>query len=192
MGCGNHFRARETILGKDGLPGNFAEIGEKKEKAAELGAKLSDRQLQLLNIRHRGLIWMGMSGPFVVGAAGQAGEALLFENRGNVSSTERVPLVVEDLADVIDGEIPFASLNDLIPPGIGFGGLLGTFGRGQEKGPGGILAELVNEAAKAARGIAKASGGGLGREFVDEEGAQGFVLAVGGIGGMEENFGRIS
>jgi hypothetical protein len=44
----------------------------------------------------------------------------------------------------------------------------------------------VDEDAKAAGGIAEACGGLGGGEALDEVGAEGFVLAMGGGGGLEE------
>jgi len=69
--------------------------------------------------------------------------------------------------------------------------VLGSFGRGQEEGPGGILAEVMGQNAEAARGVAETAGGLLGRELVDEVGAQGFVLAVSSVGGLEEGLGGV-
>ena len=70
--------------------------------------------------------------------------------------------------------------------------MLGSFGRGQEEGPGRILSEVVHQNAEATLRIAEAARGLFGREFVDEEGAQGFVLAVGRVGGLKEDLGRVS
>jgi len=50
---------------------------------------------------------------------------------------------------------------------------------------------LVNQDAKASCRVAEAPGGLLGEELLDEEGAQGFVLALGGIGGPEEDLSGI-
>jgi hypothetical protein len=50
----------------------------------------------------------------------------------------------------------------------------------------------MNQDANTALRIAKAAGGFLGGELVDKESAQGFVLAVGGVGGLQEDLGWIS
>src|SRR6185436_1968190 len=98
----------------------------------------------------------------------------------------------EDLLDVINGKVLLAGPDNLFPPGIGFGSFLRPFSRGQEKGPCGILPELMNQDAKAAFRIAKAVGGLLGGQLLDKESPQSFVLAVGGIGWLKEGLGRIS
>jgi hypothetical protein len=44
-----------------------------------LGAKLSARQIQLLDIGHRRLVRLRMIGPLLIRSAGQSGKALLLE-----------------------------------------------------------------------------------------------------------------
>ena len=70
-------------------------------------------------------------------------------------------------------------------------GAAGPFGRREEEVASGILAELVDEDAEAARGVAEAAGGLGAGEPLDEEGAEGLVLAVGGVGGFEEDPGEV-
>jgi hypothetical protein len=70
--------------------------------------------------------------------------------------------------------------------------VLRAFGRRQEKGPGKVLTKVVNEDPETARRIPKAPRGLLGRKLLDKESAQGFVLAMGGIGGLQEGLSRIS
>ena len=56
----------------------------------------------------------------------------------------------------------------------------------------GILAELMDQDAKAARGVTEAASGLDAGKTVDEEGAEGLVLTVGGVGGFEEDPGEVS
>jgi hypothetical protein len=74
---------------------------------------------------------------------------------------------------------------------LGLGSPLRAFGRRQKKGAGGLPPKLTDQDAKTAWGIAEAAGGFLGGEFIDKEGAQGFVLAVGGVGRLEKSLGRV-
>ena len=54
----------------------------------------------------------------------------------------------------------------------------------------GLVAELMDEDPEAPRRVAEPSGR-LGRwEAVDEEGPQGFVLPMGGVGGLQEPAGQ--
>ena len=54
-----------------------------------------------------------------------------------------------------------------------------------------MLAEVGEEIAERAGGVAEAIGGEGERELVDEEGAQGLVAAVVGKGGAEEAVGEV-
>jgi len=134
---------------------------------------------------------MGMIGSLFIGTPGQSGKAFFFEKEGNVGGAQRLALVVENSLDVINGKVLLAGPNNLFAQGIGFGSLLRAFSRGKEERPGEILSELVNQDAKAPRRIAKAAGGLPGGELVDEEGAQGFVLAVSRVGGLQEDLSWI-
>jgi hypothetical protein len=54
------------------------------------------------------------------------------------------------------------------------------------------MAELVAEDTESARGIAEAASDLVGGEVISEEGAEGFVLAMeGALGGEEEGFGLL-
>ena len=128
---------------------------------------------------------------FVVGPARQASEALLLEDLGDGDRAERMPLVGQGAADVIDGEVLLPQGDDGVAEGIGLGRGLGPLGRRQEEGAAGILAELVDQDTEAARGIAEAAGDLGAGEAIDEEGAEGLVLAVGGVGGLEEDAGEV-
>lgn len=132
-----------------------------------------------------------MLGTLIIGPPGQPGKALLFENDADVGRTEVVALVLEPALNVVDGEVLFTRPDDVLADRIGFGGRLGASGRAQEEGLGGMLAEVVNQDAETPRGIAEAPGDFLGGELLDEVGAEGFVLTVGGIGGAEKDLRQI-
>ena len=101
-------------------------------------------------------------------------------------------LLLEDPLDVINGKVLLARLDHLFPQRIRFGSILWTLGRGQKEEPSWILSKVVNQDAKTAFRITKAAGGLLGGELFDKERAEGFVLAMGGIGWLKEGLGRIS
>lgn len=134
---------------------------------------------------------MRMIGTLVIGAPRQPGKALLFEEDANVGRAEGVALVLEQALNVINGEVLLAGLDNPVANRVGFGGLVGAFGWGQEERPRGVLAEVVNQNAETAFRIAKAPGRLLGGELVDKEGAQGLVLAVSGVGGPQEGLRRV-
>ncbi len=179
MGGGDLPGAGELALLQDTLPGHGAQVGHEQEQAAELGAKLPGRQIQQARIRDRGGLGMGVPGPFFIGPSWQAGKVFLLEDMGDGDRAEPVALLLQEPADVVDGEVLFAGGDNLEAPGVGFGGALRPFGRRQEEGAVRVLAELAGQDAETARGIAEAAGSLLGGEAVDEEGTQGLVLAGG-------------
>ena len=134
---------------------------------------------------------MGCTGTLVVGSPGQPGEALLLENAGDADGAEFVVLLVEQVLNIVDGEILFAGLNDPVAQRIGFGCLFGTFGWWNKKTPLRILAELVNQNAETACGVAETEGSLFGRDVIDKEGAERLILAMGGIGGLKKDLREI-
>ena len=94
-------------------------------------------------------------------------------------------------ADVVDREVLFAQGDDAVAYGIGLGSGLGSFGRLEEEVASGILAELVDEDSEAPWGVTEAMSGLGAGEAIDEEGAEGFVLTVGSVGGLEEEAGEV-
>jgi hypothetical protein len=69
---------------------------------------------------------------------------------------------------------------------------MGSGAGGEEKIATGIMAKVMAQDAKGARGIAKIAGGLAGRLGVHEIGAQSLVLALFGRAGFEEEAARIS
>ena len=89
----------------------------------------------------------------------------------------------------MDGEVLLAEGDDLLPQPFLLARRPALAGGGEEVAVG-LAAELVDEDAEASRRVAEASGG-LGRwEALDEEGPQGLVLSMGGVGGLQEAAGQ--
>jgi hypothetical protein len=117
---------------------------------------------------------------FVIAAARQAGEALFAHEHSQGIDADSMAGQSQFALDVIDGEVLFAQghgqLADAIahrsPVGAGFGVL--------EEGGAflGVVAEVVAENAQGVGGITEAAGDLGAGQFLDEEGAEGFVLAV--------------
>jgi hypothetical protein len=132
----------------------------------------------LLHIGYGSLVGMRMVGPLFIGSPRQSGKAFFLEDDVDIGGAEGVALALEDLLDVINGEVLLAGLDNLFPEGVRLGGSLGTFSWGQEKGPGGILSKVVDQDAETPRRIAETASRLFGGELVDKEGAKGLVLAV--------------
>lgn len=130
--------------------------------------------------------------PFIVGPTWQASEAFLPENLPDGNGAQRAALMGQVAADVVDREILLAQRDDPIAQGIGFGRGLWSFGRAEEEVTAGILAKLVDQDAEAPWGIAEAAGGLFTGQSLDEIGAKGLVLTMGGVGGFKEEAGEAS
>jgi hypothetical protein len=121
----------------------------------------------------------------------QACKALVLEDLVDGDGAECDVVLGQGPADVIDGEILLAESDDPGTDRVGFGCGVWSFGRRQEEGSPGILAELVDQDAEASRRVSEAFGDLGARESLDEEGAEGFVLALSGVGGFEEDAGEV-
>ena len=164
---------------KDSVQGNGSQHRQEEKQAAELGAERCVAEVEspdIGDIRNGG---PGSNGTFVIGSTWQASEAFLLEDLRDGNWAERVALVTQVAADVVDREVLLAQRDDLIAEGIGFGSGSWPFSRGTEEVATGILAELMDQDAEAPRGIAEAAGCLVAGKSVDEVGAEGFVLAMG-------------
>ena len=148
------------------------------------------RQVELADVGHIGHDGTGLVGPLVVAPSRQFGEALFLQDRGDRRRAERLAVAGQGTADVVDGEVLLPQRDDLFPQPLLLAGRPALpRGRDEEVAPG-LIAELMDEDPKAPRCVAEASGR-LGRgETVDEEGPQGFVLPMGGVGGLQEPAGQ--
>ena len=125
-------------------------------------------------------------GPFFIQAPGQRGEALGLEDLTRGGGAQGEFLGLEGLADFIDRMVLLAQSDDEGPGG-------GLFRLGAGAGPSGqeerrlrVVTEAVAKDPKGARGVAEGAGDRLGRAALDEIAAEGFILAVFGQGGLEE------
>jgi len=127
----------------------------------------------------------------IVSPAWQPREPFIFEDLRDSDRTEWMSLVAQVTADVVDGEVLLSHSDDVITEGIGFGCGLGPLGWCAEVVATGIQAELVDKDATAARSVTEAASDFGAREPLDDESPKGLVLAMGGVGGFEEDAGEI-
>jgi hypothetical protein len=187
----NHLRAGETGVLDDSVQGDRSQHRQEEEQAAELGPERRRTQIELPDVGDIGDGRPRPGGTFVIGPTRQASKSFILEDLCHGDRTERIPLMGQVPADVIDGKVLLAQGDDLIAEWIGFGRDLGTFGRGQEEVTSGILAKLMNKNTKASRGVTKAASGLAAGQPLDEESAEGLVLTVGRVGGLEKDLGEI-
>jgi hypothetical protein len=127
----------------------------------------------------------------VVSSARQPRESFVPENLCDGDRAERMPLVGQATADVINREVLLAQGDDTFPEGIGLGCGMGPLSRGEEEVSLRIPAELVDEDSEAPRSVTEASSD-LGTGYpINEEGAESLVLAVDGVGGFKEDLRKV-
>jgi hypothetical protein len=123
---------------------------------------------------------------FVVQAPRQFGKALLLQDRSDSCWTERLSLAGEGATDIMDRQVLFPQCDDLVPQSFlpARGSCLGL-GPAEELTLR-LVAKLMGQDSKTPRRITKTSGCLSRGKTLDKKGSQGFVLAMGGIGGLKE------
>jgi len=185
-GGGDHGRSGEAAARQDPVQVGRDQVGQEQEQAAELGVQGAGCQIELTDIGHLGGDGTGAIGPLVVAASRQFGEALFLEDRGDGRRAERLALAGQGAADVVDGEVLLAQGDDLFAKPFLLARRSADARRRDEEVARGLMAELMDEDAEAPRCIAEPAGRFGGGETIDEEGPEGFVLPVGGVGGLQE------
>src|SRR5690349_18900584 len=109
----------------------------------------------------------------------------------NGGGTERVSGLLQHAVELLKGIVLFAQSHDALSNRVAFGGVARALGRALKERSLRILAEFMAEDAEAAIAVAEAFGGFLGGDAIDEESAEGFVLAVRGIGRDAERAGGV-
>ena len=188
----HHARTGETGPAQQWVQVAGDQIRQEEEQAPKAGAEGAGREVQVADIGHLGGNGPGTSRALLVPPPGQAGKALLLEDLVNGHGAELFPLVLQRPADVVDGQVLLAEGNHPLAAGVGLGRLGGRGVTREEEGPPGVLPELMDQPAEAAGSVAEACGGLFGGQPLDKVRSQGFVLAVGRVGGVEEVPGECS
>ncbi len=177
-----------------GVEVELGEEGQEQEQAAEVGAEGARGEVEGVDGSGGGLDGAVGVVALVAGAAPEAGQASVFEDLGDGGDGGGQAFVLEALGDLVGGDVAGAELEDALAEAglgvVGGSGLGGAAAR-QEEGAVGVLAEVGEDVAEGAGGVAEAAGGHGEREALDAEGAQGFVAALVGVGGDEEAIGEV-
>jgi hypothetical protein len=187
---GDHLRAGKAGPLQDTVEGKGDQAGQEEEQAAALSAEGPGGEIQFTDIGNGGGGGSCARRAFLIESAWESGEALLLAEDGHGGWAKGFSLVMKDLADIVDREVLLAQGDDPKAEAVFIGCAARTFGGGEEERPLGIVAELVDEDPEAARGVAKAGGGFGGGESLDSEGAEGFILALSGVGGLKKVLGQ--
>jgi hypothetical protein len=113
----DHFGSRQV-----GLLGQFVklqahQVWEEEKESAAARDKGVVAQAELAHIGDRFNSGAGVNGPFLIQAPGQRSKALDFEYFAHRRWAEGALALVEGAADVVDGEILFAQLDDQLSGG---------------------------------------------------------------------------
>ena len=180
-------------VGSEAVEIEAGKVGGEQEQAAEGGAEAARGEVEGAAVGERGLQHGGL---LLGGAAGELGQAGRAQDLVDKADAVGQVFAAQAGGDVVDGEVVLAQNEDALA-GAG-GGVAGGAG-GSGSGPAGgeqelgIVAaeELGAEIAKAAGGVAEATGSLGGGATVDEAGAEGLVAALARGGRLEEAVRRI-
>jgi hypothetical protein len=162
------------------------QLGDKEEQAAELSREGTRSQGEAADIGDRLDGGARAIRAFFVEATRQRGETFGLEDfadgggaQGKVGGFERV-------ADLINGVIAFAKLDDARASGL-FAGLgARAAGRRDEEGGRVVATEVMAEDLEGAGRVAKVASDVGGGTLLDKEGAKGLILALASGSGLEE------
>src|SRR6266478_1885064 len=167
---GNHFRAGQTRRRSEPVHLQPHQISHEKKQPTATGGESARAQRQLTNIGdgfHRGtrLPW-----PLFIQAAGQRGETLRLEDFPHASRAQRAMSLLKNLADLVNGVVLLAQLDDQFVGGRLFGlGLRAVAGR-DEKNRSVFPAEVMAENMEGIEGIAESARDLFGGAALDDIG----------------------
>jgi hypothetical protein len=173
----------------DAVEAQLDECREEQKQAAELGAEGPRFEVKRPRVGTISGGRLGVRRSLAIAAAWELGKALLPEDGGHGHWRTREVFFFQSFADIVDGQVLLAELDDALPNGvIGFGAWGWSL---HEELPIRLTPELVAQLMKTADGVAKASGDFGAGEMLDKIGPQGFVLPVGSILGREEDLSQV-
>lgn len=108
-----HLGSRESSFLHQLVEGNLGQIRQEKEKAPEPGPQPAGRKVELAHIGNGSELGACARRSFFVFPAGEAGEALLFEDQRDGGWTELVSSIFKGPADIVDGEVVLSQGDDL-------------------------------------------------------------------------------
>jgi hypothetical protein len=156
--------ARHPRLVTEVIDGDRRQRGHQEQHATARGAQRAWAQVEPTHIgdgRRRG---PGRVGACIGIAAGSACTAVCFSEARDGDGAQAVPLSLEGLADIGEGEVLLAHGNDGVADGVPFWGGAGACAWLEEERSLGVLAALVAEHAETPGRIAKALGDRMRRE----------------------------
>ncbi len=174
----DHLRARQPGVVDGAVEIEPDQVRHKEEEAAAGGRKPARREREVPDVGDRFDGGPRPHGSLVVQASGQCGKPLGLQHLAHGRRTQRALLLLEVLADLIDGVIPLAQIDDQVPRG----GLLrlrlrASSWRDKEDRVG-LAPEVVTQDVKRRHRVAEGAGGLMGGAPLYEIGTQRLVLAL--------------
>jgi hypothetical protein len=154
----NHLCPREPCLFEHLFQTDLSQIRDKQIQPPELGSESPRRKIEPVHIGNLCELGPRPWESFLVSPSRQPRKTFLLENQRDSNGAYPTPALLQDPADIIDGEILFSQCDDLVPDTVGFGRNLRPPLRGKEKRAIRMLTELVSKDPEASRRIPKAAG----------------------------------
>ena len=186
----DHFGSRQGTLLGDLLQRNLSQIFAEEEKAPELGSERARGEIQQSDISDASSFGLGRMRTFVISTPRQASKAFFLEKLGDGDGAETGLLLRECTLDIVHREVLLAQLDDTVADTVTLGCDTWSLVRGKKELAIRVAAEVMAEDAKGTRRVAEARRGFGRRDPIDEEGAQGLILAMCGGGWVEESAGK--
>lgn len=178
VGCGDHLGSRQTRCLGDLVDMKAYKVRDKKEQPAARGQKMTRRHREAPGIGHRFDGGTEEARPFLVEAAWESGKSFFPEYFANCCGTQGKILLLESLADLIDGVILLSQSHDEIARRRLLGLVSRSRARRDKERRFGITAELMAKDSKGSLGIPKGSRHFMGRAPFDKIGSERLVLAL--------------
>ena len=183
----DHLRAGEAATSQDRVQIGRDQIRQEQEQTAELCAEVPWRQIELPDVSGVGHGGTRVIGSLLVPPSRQLGKAFFLQDRRDCRRADGLAVAGERAADVVDGQVLLPQSDDPVPQPLLLAGWPTLSCRRHKEVTPGIGAELMDEDPEAPRGVAELSSRLGRRDAVHEEGPQGFVLPVSGVGGLQES-----
>ena len=185
----DHFRTRQPSRSDDTGQIDAIQQRHKQKQSSQGSPEDTGGQIQAAHVGDLSDLRLHRGWTFLVSPSGQARKAFFPKQNDQGVDADGVAGSGQFPLHVVHRKIAFAHGHSQIPDSVAEGSILRAALRLAEEGSAlfGVVAELVTEDTKSARGIAETAGDLGGGLLVDEESAQGLVLALQGkLGGEEE------
>ncbi|PYT85157.1 MAG: hypothetical protein DMG40_00275 [Acidobacteria bacterium] len=162
------------------------QVGDEQEQPAAASGEGAWGQGKQFDIGHRLNRGAGLLGPFFIEPPRQGSEPFGLEDFPHAGRTQWGVAILQNLADLIDGVVLLAQLDDQVAGRRLLGLGLRAVPRREKKGGVGFSAKVVTEDVEGIRSVAKGASNVLGETALDQVSAQGLVLTVLRQTGLEE------